>query len=35
LEWDSANMRLPGHPEAERLLQRHYRDGWAVPAAGV
>jgi hypothetical protein len=35
LEWDSANMRLPGHPEAERLLRRDYRDGWAVTEAGA
>ena len=35
LEWDSANMRLPGHPEAERFLRREYREGWAVPAAGA
>jgi len=35
LEWDSAEMRLPGHPEAERFLRRNYRDGWAIPAAGA
>jgi len=35
LEWDSAQMRLPGHPEAERFLRREYREGWVVPAAGA
>jgi hypothetical protein len=35
LQWDAAAMRFPGHPEAERLLHRDYREGWAVPAAGA
>ena len=34
LEWDSAAMRLPLKPEAERLLRRQYRKGWEIqPAA--
>ena len=35
LEWDSAGLRLPGHPEAERFLRRDYREGWAIAAASV
>lgn len=34
LEWDSAAMRLPGHPEAERFLRRSYREGWTIQAVG-
>ena len=30
LQWDSKHMRFPNHPEAERLLRRHYRKGWEV-----
>jgi predicted dehydrogenase len=35
LHWDSAQMRLPGHPEAEVFLRREYRAGWAMPEAGA
>lgn len=34
LEWDSAAMRLPSKPEAERLLRRQYRKGWEIQPAG-
>ena len=30
LEWDAQHLRIPNHPEAERLLRRHYRAGWEV-----
>ena len=30
LEWDSANMKFPSHPSAERYLRRNYRGGWNV-----
>jgi predicted dehydrogenase len=30
LEWDSEQMRIPNHPEADRLLRRTYRKGWNV-----
>jgi predicted dehydrogenase len=32
LKWDAAAMRFEGHPEAERLLTRRYRDGWEIKA---
>ena len=32
LRWDPRNLRIPGHPEAERLLRRTYREGWELPA---
>ena len=32
LEWDSAAMRFPKHPEADKLVRRPYRKGWEVPA---
>jgi predicted dehydrogenase len=28
LEWDSAKMKVTNSPEANRFLQRKYRDGW-------
>ena len=28
LEWDSKNMKIPNYTEAEKLLQRKYREGW-------
>lgn len=33
LTWDAENMKFPNKPEAEKLLTKTYRDGWAVPAA--
>jgi hypothetical protein len=30
LEWDAANMRFTNHPEANRLVNPPYRDGWAL-----
>lgn len=30
LQWDAAGMKFPNYPEAERYLQRSYRDGWQV-----
>jgi predicted dehydrogenase len=33
LEWDAPGMKFPNHPEAGRLLQRSYREGWTV--AGI
>lgn len=30
LQWDSANMKIPNHPEAEKYLKRSYRKGWEV-----
>jgi hypothetical protein len=30
LEWDSKHMKITNHPEANRLLRRHYRQGWEV-----
>lgn len=30
LPWDSAAMQFPGHPAANRLLRRSYREGWQV-----
>ncbi len=30
LQWDSAAMQFPNCPEADRLLRREYREGWAV-----
>ena len=30
LEWDSARLKVANHPEANRYLQRKYRDGWHV-----
>jgi hypothetical protein len=30
LKWNSKSMLLPGTPQAERYLQRHYRRGWGV-----
>lgn len=34
LRWDSAQLRLDGAPDAERLLRRTYRPGWSVPPLG-
>ena len=30
LEWDVANMKFPGKPEAEALLTKTYRKGWEL-----
>lgn len=30
LEWDSADLRIPNHPEAEALLHYDYRAGWTL-----
>jgi hypothetical protein len=33
LDWDAANMKFPGKPEAEALLTKQYRKGWELIAA--
>lgn len=30
LEWDHARMKITNHPEANRCIQRVYREGWHV-----
>ena len=30
LDWDSANLKIPNAPEAERFLDYHYREGWTL-----
>lgn len=30
LEWDAANLKAVGCPEADRFLRKNYRDGWKV-----
>ena len=30
LLWDAKKLRIPNHPEAQRLLRRTYRKGWEV-----
>jgi hypothetical protein len=30
LDWDAARMKFPNCPDAERFLQREYREGWMV-----
>lgn len=30
IEWDAKNMRIPNAPEAERWLDKEYREGWIV-----
>jgi predicted dehydrogenase len=30
IEWDSKNFKITNSPEAERLLRRAYREGWAL-----
>ncbi len=30
LEWDSANMKFPNYPDANKYLRRAYREGWNV-----
>lgn len=34
LSWNAAEMRIPGHPEAEKLLRRDYRKGWEIKPVG-
>ena len=31
LRWDAAGLRIANSPEAQNLLRRTYRRGWAVP----
>lgn len=31
LNWDAVSMKLPNYPEADRYLDRRYRDGWQIP----
>ncbi len=33
IEWDAGNLRIPNRPEAEPLLTKTYREGWAVEPA--
>ena len=30
LDWDPINMKFPHHPEAEKLLNPPYREGWSL-----
>ncbi len=30
LEWDSSNLKITNYPEAEKYLNRTYREGWQV-----
>jgi predicted dehydrogenase len=30
IAWDSANLRVTNHPEAETLIRRPYRPGWSL-----
>ena len=30
LTWDSAALRIPNNPAAEKLLKKQYRDGWKI-----
>ncbi|HTD67659.1 MAG TPA: gfo/Idh/MocA family oxidoreductase, partial [Candidatus Limnocylindria bacterium] len=30
LEWDAEHLRAPNCPEADRLIQHHYRSGWKL-----
>ena len=30
LEWDSAKMKFPNYPDADKYLRRTYREGWNV-----
>ncbi|MEN3940299.1 Gfo/Idh/MocA family oxidoreductase [Prosthecobacter sp. SYSU 5D2] len=30
LEWDAENLRIKNFPEADKLLTKTYRDGWAI-----
>ena len=31
IQWDPANLKADGVPEAEALLRREYREGWVLP----
>ncbi len=28
LEWDTAKMKFPNYPDADKYLRRRYRKGW-------
>jgi len=30
IEWDAKNMRIPNAPEAEKWLDKEYREGWSL-----
>ncbi|HYF34719.1 MAG TPA: Gfo/Idh/MocA family oxidoreductase [Prosthecobacter sp.] len=30
LEWDTANLTFPNHPEANKLISKTYRKGWEI-----
>jgi predicted dehydrogenase len=30
IDWDSANLRAKGCPEADEFIQHHYREGWKI-----
>src|SRR5580693_2357063 len=30
LQWDAQRLKITNNPEANRLLRRHYRQGWEV-----
>ncbi|GAG23252.1 unnamed protein product [marine sediment metagenome] len=30
IEWDAANMRATGCPEADKFIRREYRKGWEI-----
>jgi predicted dehydrogenase len=30
IEWDTANLRVTNHPEANRFVRRQYRRGWEI-----
>ena len=32
LEWDPVNLRVKNFPDADRLIRKHYRAGWALKA---
>jgi predicted dehydrogenase len=34
LEWDPRALKVPNVPEAQRYLQRTYREGWQIPGIG-
>jgi predicted dehydrogenase len=31
IEWDAANLRVPGRPEADAIIRGTYRQGWEIP----
>lgn len=32
IEWDAANLKVPGRPEADAMINGTYRKGWELPA---